>query len=49
MYAIRRYYDPVDGELVFADADELAIARDDGRVGAVVVHFPRLGYDLRPR
>ena len=40
--------DPVDGELVFIDADEIALRRDDPRVGIVVVHFPRLGYDLRP-
>jgi glutathione S-transferase len=41
--------DPVDGELVFIDAKEIALRRDDARVGTVVVHFPRLGYDLRPR
>lgn len=40
--------DPVDGELVFIDADEVALRRDDAQVGTVVVHFPRLGYDLRP-
>jgi hypothetical protein len=40
--------DPVEGTLVLADAEELAIRRDDPRVGTVVVHFPRLGYDLRP-
>lgn len=40
--------DPVEGVLVFIDADELAVRRDDPQLGAVVVHFPRLGYDLRP-
>ncbi len=40
--------DPVGGELVFIDADEVAIRRHDPQVGTVVVHFPRLGYDLRP-
>jgi glutathione S-transferase len=39
--------DPVEGELVLIDAYEIAIARRDGEVGNVVVHFPRLGYDLR--
>lgn len=36
--------DPVGGELVFADAHEIAIRRTDPRAGAVVVHFPREGY-----
>jgi glutathione S-transferase len=40
--------DPVDGELVFIDADEVALRRDEPQVGTIVVHFPRLGYDLRP-
>ena len=40
--------DPIDGELVLIDRDEIAVRRDDPRVGEVVVHFPRLGYDLRP-
>ena len=40
--------DPVVGELVLIDAEELALRRHDPRVGEVVVHFPRLGYDLRP-
>lgn len=40
--------DPIDGELVLIDRDEIAVRRDDPRVGKVVVHFPRLGYDLRP-
>ncbi len=40
--------DPVEGTLVFIDATEIALRRDDPQVGTVVVHFPRLGYDLRP-
>jgi glutathione S-transferase len=40
--------DPVDGELVLIDADEIALLRYDARLGNVVVHFPRMGYDLRP-
>jgi hypothetical protein len=39
--------DPVEGELVLIDADEIALLRTDPRLGDVVVHFPRLGYDLR--
>lgn len=39
--------DPVEGELVLIDADEIAIRRSDTRVGEIVVHFPRAGYDLR--
>jgi glutathione S-transferase len=39
--------DPVEGELVLIDTDEIALHRRDAQVGDVVVHFPRLGYDLR--
>ena len=39
--------DPVEGELVFLETNEVALKRDDPQVGAMVVHFPRLGYDLR--
>ncbi len=38
----------VTGELVFAGLDALALRREDPATGTVVVHFPRLGYDLRP-
>lgn len=41
--------DPVEGELVFIDDREIAIRRIDPVAGEMVVHFPRLGYDLRPR
>ncbi|MBX3500215.1 MAG: glutathione S-transferase family protein [Alphaproteobacteria bacterium] len=40
--------DPVEGELHFIDDREIAIWRSDPVAGEIVVHFPRLGYDLRP-
>jgi len=39
--------DPVEGELIFADATEYAIKRIDERAGEVVVHFPRMGFQLK--
>lgn len=39
--------DPVEGDLVLATHDELAIARTDPRAGNVVVHFPRIGFQLK--
>jgi hypothetical protein len=39
--------DAVVGELVLIDSEEIALWRRDARVGEMVVHFPRLGYDLR--
>lgn len=39
--------DPVEGELVSASADALALARSDERAGRVVVHFPRIGFHLK--
>lgn len=41
--------DSVSGELVFIDNDEIAILTCHERVGDVVVHFPRIGFDLRAR
>jgi glutathione S-transferase len=41
--------DPVAGELVFADAHEIALRRTDERAGDVVVHFPREGYIVLPQ
>lgn len=35
---------PVAGEVVNVNAHTIAIRRNDERVGAVVVHFPRVGY-----
>lgn len=40
--------DPVAGDLVLCNATEMALRRHDERAGEVVVHFPRLNYDLRP-
>ena len=40
--------DPVQGELVLATAAEFAVRRVDERAGCVVVHFPRLGFQLKP-
>ncbi|MET0964519.1 MAG: glutathione S-transferase family protein [Noviherbaspirillum sp.] len=39
--------DPVAGELVAASEREYAVRRSDERAGTVVVHFPRIGYQLR--
>lgn len=39
--------DPVAGELVAASDSEYAVRRVDERAGEVVVHFPRIGYQLR--
>ena len=39
--------DPVEGELVLIDTGEIALLRRDPNLGDTVVHFPRLGYDLR--
>ena len=40
--------DPTSGALVNCAPDEIAIRRTDARAGEVVVHFPRMHYDLRP-
>jgi glutathione S-transferase len=37
----------VEGELVMISANEIAIRRSDRSLGELIVHFPRLGYDLR--
>jgi len=39
--------DPVAGELVACNLVEIAVRRCDSRAGEVVVHFPRLNYELR--
>ena len=43
------YVVEVEGELVQLDRERMAILRDEPGVGAVVVHFPRLEYDLRQK
>jgi glutathione S-transferase len=39
--------DPVAGELLVCNLTEIAVRRRDARAGEVVVHFPRLSYELR--
>jgi glutathione S-transferase len=39
--------DPIEGVLNGATRERISIARDDPRAGRVVVHFPRLGFELR--
>jgi glutathione S-transferase len=41
--------DPVAGEIVFANAHEVAIRRSAPEVGEVVVHFPRAGFVVAKR
>lgn len=40
--------DPVEGTLVHVAAESFALEREDPRAGAVRVHFPVVGYELRP-
>ncbi|HEX8818582.1 MAG TPA: glutathione S-transferase family protein [Archangium sp.] len=39
--------DPVEGALVLSRPNELAVRRVDARAGEVVVHFPRLGFQVQ--
>jgi glutathione S-transferase len=39
--------DPIDGDLYAATHNRISITREDCRAGRVVVHFPRLGFELR--
>jgi glutathione S-transferase len=39
--------EPIEGALYGAAKDRISIAREDARAGKVVVHFPRLGFELR--
>ena len=39
-------FDPVMGELMISTANEIAVRRTDERAGEVVVHFPRVGYQM---
>lgn len=41
--------DVVIGELVIANAAEIAIRRRDERAGTVIVHFPPEGFSVKPR
>ncbi|MEP3046458.1 MAG: glutathione S-transferase family protein [Roseibium sp.] len=37
---------PVEGTVVFADAETIAVERNDDDLGRLCVHFPRVGYRL---
>ena len=39
--------DPVAGRLVGLTWDQVAIEREDPRAGRVVVHFPRIGFQIK--
>ncbi|MDP9087509.1 MAG: glutathione S-transferase family protein [Pseudomonadota bacterium] len=39
--------EPIEGTLYGAAKNRISIAREDPRAGKVVVHFPRLGFELR--
>lgn len=39
--------DPVQGELVLVEGNHMAVRRHDERAGTVVVHFPRIGYQIQ--
>jgi glutathione S-transferase len=39
--------DPVAGELVISRPNEIGVRRTDPRAGTVVVHFPRMGFEIR--
>lgn len=41
-------FQPVAGELLAAGIDEITIARNDDQAGRVVVHFPRMGFQVNP-
>jgi glutathione S-transferase len=38
---------PVTGELITLEVHEVAVRREDPRVGTVVTHFPRIGYRVQ--
>ena len=38
--------EPSVGELVVSKADEIGIRRTDARAGTVIVHFPRIGFEV---
>jgi len=41
--------EPSTGRLLYVAPDEVAIERTDERAGRVVVHFPRVGFRVKPR
>jgi hypothetical protein len=38
--------DPVEGELAYASPDRIGLRRSEPGLGDLVVHFPRLGYEI---
>ena len=42
-------HDPVAGALVGLSRDEVVVARIDKSVGVVHVHFPRIGFQIKPQ
>ncbi len=42
-------HDPVAGALVGLSRDEVVVARSDERAGVVHVHFPRIGFQIKPQ
>jgi hypothetical protein len=40
--------EPTVGEVCLVRRDEIAVKRSDPAAGTVAVHFPRLGYSVRP-
>jgi len=40
--------DPVEGQLVASGTNEIALRREDERAGEVIVHFPRIGFEIAP-
>jgi hypothetical protein len=39
--------DPVEGELLISTESEFAVRRTDPQASSVVVHFPRIGFQLK--
>ena len=37
----------VEGRLMWSDSDDIAILRTDASLGAVMLHFPRVGYTIK--
>ena len=42
-------FQPTEGLLISASIDEIIIKRTDHRAGELLVHFPRLGFQIAPR
>jgi len=40
------YGNPVAGQLLAWSADEVVLRHEDSSVGAVNLHFPRVGFDV---